>query len=195
MFEEVFAVLWCEGFEDGFEATPEIIDGAFTCGAEQGLEFCEGHLDGVHVWAVRRQVKGGDAVGLKSLADRGIFVGAEIIHHDDVAFAKLCAETAFDVIQKDGSVHRTGDHERCDDVLSAQAADEGGCSPMSMRDGADAARTVSGASVKPGHLCVDSGFINKDKPIDINKGLRASPASARGGHIRSVLLGRAQAFF
>ena len=44
MFEEVLAVAVRERFERGFEAVPEIVDGAFLGGSEERFELGEGHL-------------------------------------------------------------------------------------------------------------------------------------------------------
>ena len=56
MIEEIQAFAWGEEIEDRADPVPERWDRAF-CGLSQVcFEFCEGHLDGVEVGRVRRQI-------------------------------------------------------------------------------------------------------------------------------------------
>ena len=100
MSEVVCAFLWSEGVEDFSNAVPEVVPGSFCGFAQQGLEFGEGHLDGVEVWRVWRQVEQGCVSGLDQGADTLKLVGWQVIHHHDVARRKGWNQHLFDIGQE-----------------------------------------------------------------------------------------------
>jgi hypothetical protein len=74
VLEVVFAFLRGEGAEQFADFVPERWDGA-RCGfAQEGLEFCEGHFDGIEVWRVGRQIVEPGASRLDGLTHAGYSV-------------------------------------------------------------------------------------------------------------------------
>ena len=62
-----------------------------TCGGlpQLGLEFGEGHFDGIEIGAVRRKVADGGACGRDQLGDARDFVGGEVVEDDEVVLFEV----------------------------------------------------------------------------------------------------------
>ena len=84
--EVVCTLLWDEEIADLPDGLPEFVDGAHGHGAEMGLEFGEGHFDGIEVGAVGRQEQEPGASLANGLFGGRAFVGGQIVQNDDVAF-------------------------------------------------------------------------------------------------------------
>ena len=67
------------------DAAPDAVDGAFLSFAEQDFQFCEDLLDRIEVGAIRRQEDEPSPGGADGPSDSVALVGAEIVHHDNVA--------------------------------------------------------------------------------------------------------------
>ena len=73
--------------ETGDEGSDGSLESGHSSGgdrAQVGLEFAEGHLDGVKVGRILRQIAKGASCGFDRFANSGDFVGAQIIHHHDI---------------------------------------------------------------------------------------------------------------
>ena len=77
----------------------------------------------------------------------------------------------------------------------AQAGYEGDGFPMPVRCISDQSHAARAATSQPHHIGAGGSLIDKDKPRRIKQTLLSNPASARTGHVRSLLLGSIQAFF
>ena len=77
----------------------------------------------------------------------------------------------------------------------AQAGYEGDGFPMPVRCVSDQSHAARAATSQPHHIGAGGGLVDKDKPGRIKQTLLSNPASARTGHVRSLLLGSVQAFF
>src|SRR5471032_3221447 len=65
--------------------------------AQQRLEFAVGHLDGIKVGRVLRQVTNCRPRFLDGLPDARDFVGSEVVHHDDVVALKGWDQALLDI--------------------------------------------------------------------------------------------------
>jgi hypothetical protein len=75
VIEEIQAFAWGEEIEDRADPVPERWDRAFCGFSQVCFEFCEGHLDGVEVGRVRRQIAQLRPGGLDDASDFIILVG------------------------------------------------------------------------------------------------------------------------
>lgn len=195
MAKEARAVLGSEGVESFGDGVKEFIESTSGGLAEVGFEFCECHLDGVEIWAVRRQVTHGGSLGGDEFFDALNFMGGKIVEDDDVAFLEFGTENLLEVGREDVGVDRPFDQERSLDALSTQGGDEGGGLPVAMRNGPDTALAGRTASIESSHPCVESGFIDEDQTLAVPLGLVGSPSGSGQFHIRPILLGGARRFF
>jgi hypothetical protein len=66
---------------------------------------------------------------------------------------------------------------------------------VAVRDFADQPFATWSATAQPCHLGAGAGFVDEDQAVRIKLGLILRPGGTRGGDIRPILLGRANAFF
>jgi hypothetical protein len=69
---------------------------------------------------------------LDRLAHAGDLVRGKVIHDDDVSRAAGRRQDLLDLDPEDRTGHRSGDHERCEDVGATPAGEEGGGAPVSL---------------------------------------------------------------
>src|SRR3979490_2963113 len=105
--------------------------------AEQRLEFAVGHLDGIEIGRVLRQVAERGPRLLNRFSDSRNLVGLQIIHHDNVVAPKCWSQALLDVGSEYISGHGAFDHHRCDHFVVSQAGHEGDRFPISERNTAD----------------------------------------------------------
>jgi len=77
--------------------------------AQMSLEFGEGHLDGVEIRAVRREVVEVRAAGRDRLRHAADLVRGKIVANHQIIGVQLRAEHPFDVNQEECTIHRTID--------------------------------------------------------------------------------------
>ena len=99
------------------DGLPEFVDGAHGHGAEMGLEFGEGHFDGIEVGAVGGQKHEPSAALADGLFGGLAFVGGQIVQDDDVAFLQCWDELGAHIGLEDRPIHR-----RVDDPRRSQGA-------------------------------------------------------------------------
>ena len=74
------------GLCDCVDGVVEVVDGSGSGLFEEGLELCEGHLDGVEVWTLGRQETEFGVGGFDGPAHAGGLMGWQIVHDDDVVW-------------------------------------------------------------------------------------------------------------
>ena len=195
MTKEVQAVGCGEGVQScgggADQASPSAPGGL----AQVGLEFGEGHFDGVQIGTVGGQVVELRAPGGDGIGHSGYFVRGEVVTDDDVAFEQFGREHFVQVGQEHGSVHWPVEEQWCAEPVAAQRGDEGGALPVSVRLGAQAAGAALRAPVKAGHFGVQARFVEEDEPGCGPLRLLLAPVRPGGLQFRPVLLGGAQGFF
>ena len=114
----------------GAGGLPDLIVGSRGGLADQGLEFREGHFDGVEVGAVGRQKEGPSADRFEHLGGFGAFVAGEIVEDDHITGLQARRKLGFDVELEALAVDRAVDHPRGGEPVMTQAGDEGLRVPM-----------------------------------------------------------------
>ena len=88
----------------------------------------------------------------------------QIVHDDDIAWLQRRHQHLLDVGQEQVSVDRTIDDERRGHAIATQCTNKGGGFPMSMRHGSDQAMATLGPAIAAGHVGLDPGFVDENKP-------------------------------
>jgi hypothetical protein len=66
---------------------------------------------------------------------------------------------------------------------------------VTMRDFADQAFAAWSPAAQPRHFGRGAGFVDEDQSVGIELGLMLGPCRSRCSNVRSILLGRPNAFF
>lgn len=162
------------------------------------LEFCEGHFDGVKVWAVGRQEEEPSAAFLKDGAGLLAFVAGEIVEDDDIAWRKGWRELGFDVGFEDTAVHGLIDDPRRGQAIAAQGGDEGLRFPMAERRMRLQTLAAQCPPAQAGHFGGRSRLVNEQQPVRFlaHPGLTVfTPDLAFARYVSAFTLGRQQRFF
>ena len=195
MNEEVSAVcgldlLGCNGA--GAPETFERPPGEF---AQDGLELGEGLFDGIEIGAVGRKKPKLGSGGFDCGFDGGAFVSAEVVHDHDIAGAQRRSQFLFDVSGELLSVDRSIEDTGRGQAVVAQGGDEGRRLPMTEWRVADQSLADLTPAVARRHGRGRPGFVDEDELPRVEGRLRLTPCGARGGDVRTLLLGRAKRFF
>ena len=193
--EEVGAFGWNEAIEEQADALDEAVDTAWRLMPDHRLELGEGHLNGVQIRAIGRQIEDLRAPLGDGFADPCNLMRREIVEHHDIAALQGGREYMADICTKGDAIHRAVEHPwRCQ-AGQAQACNEGHCLPMAERRAVVAAFAHWCPAIEPGHLRVDACLIQKDQALRIDERLRGPPQLAPCRYVGSILLAGAQGFF
>jgi len=132
--EIISAFCFTELLEKRSDALPRRFDGSFGCFAHQVFELGEHLLDGVEVWAVRRQEQQPCAAAANGGTDCIASVTSEIIHDDYVAGLESRNQELLDIELEGFAIDRPIEHTRRNDPVMAQGGKEGHRLPVAMRD-------------------------------------------------------------
>jgi len=196
--EVVEALVFGEKVADCADGLQQIIVGAGGGFAQEGLEFCKGHLDGVEVGAVRRQRQEPGPDVAQSGGGLWAFVAGQVVEDDHVAWSQGGGELGLDVEVEQIAVDRAVDHPRCIKAVVAQGGDEGLGLPVAERRVIDqpfASRSPAGGL---GHVGLDGCFVNKADPRQHvgHEGLAFGDPDVTGGRdLGALLLDGLQVFF
>lgn len=124
-------------------------------------------------------------------------MAAEVVQYDDVVWPQGWDQNLFDTGLENLAVDWPVDHPRGDDTVVAKGGDEGHRVPVSEGSLADQALTPCRPTPQRGHVGFGPGFINEDKPLDVNLALMRLPALALAlaGDVGPVLLTGQSGFF
>lgn len=111
----------------------DVVERARTRGAEERLEFGEGEFDGIEVRAVRREKSQARTGLLNRRAHLGLFVGGEIVEHDNIARAQRGHQDLLDVGAEGVIVDRPIEHRRRGQFRGAERSDHRVCLPVAAR--------------------------------------------------------------
>src|SRR5205807_2226273 len=87
-------VVGCDALQAEVNGLAQALARARLLAPQVGFEFGEGLFDGVEIGAVGRQERQAAAAGFDALAHRGGLVHIELVHHDDLAWARQAARSA-----------------------------------------------------------------------------------------------------
>src|SRR4030088_3048312 len=135
------------------------------------------------------------AASLDSFAHARDLVAAEIVADHDVTWPQRGAKHLLDVGEESRAVDRAIEHQRCDQPVVPQAAQERGGMPVSMRYGRDQPLTARCAAERARHVCRGPSLVEEAQPGGVELGLQRRPFASRLGNVLAVLLGRAEALF
>lgn len=163
--------------------------------AQHGLEFAVGQLDGIEVGRILGKVANYRAGFRDGLLDASNFVGAKIVHHDNIVVPQRRNQEPFDIRQKCLAIHGPfNDHWRRHLVMT-QSTNEGNRLPLaewSLSYQSDAPRRSSSDSH---HVGAHGRFVDKYQSDGVKKALLSDPAAARSSYVGSTPLLGLQAFF
>ena len=195
MDEEVSAVfgldlIGCDsaGAPEAFERPP----GEF---AQDGFELGESLLDRIEIGAVGGKKPKLGPGGFNRDFDSGAFVSAEIVHDHDIAGAQRRNQFLLDISGELLSVDRSIENAGRGQPVVAQGGEEGRRLPMTERRVADQPLANLTPAVARRHVRRRPGFIDEDELARVEGRLLLPPCGARGGYVRTLLLGCAKCFF
>src|SRR6201988_5126441 len=193
--EEISAFLWRESLHDAANSAQQTANGALSCLAQMRLQFAEGHLDGIEVRRVGRQINQCCPRRFDRLSDAGHLVDRQIVHHDNLAALEGRNKILFHISKEQRSIHGAFKDERRGHSALAQGADKGDDFPVPVRRVIDEPLAARTAAAKPYHRGVGPRLVDKHQPCRVKHALLAHPASALADHIGTLLLGSIQSFF
>ena len=195
MLKEIGTLSSGEAGEEFADPAAQIWHGTFSRFAQQSLELAERLLDGIEIWRVLGEVEEFRSHGLDGFGDAVDFMGSDVVHDDDVAGMQGGHETLFDIGEEGLAVHRSFDNERSNQLVMAQACDEGDRLPMSMGRVIDQSLAAWTTSSRSHHVGADGRLIEKHQSGRVEQALSPDPTSTRSGYVGSVLLVGVQRFF
>lgn len=125
----------------------DVVERSRTRGAEERLQFGEGEFDGIEVGTVGRQKSQQRTGVLNRRPHLGLFVGGEIVEHDDIARAQRGHQHLLDVRAEGVIVHRPIEHGRGRQARGPERRDDCVRLPMAARRVIPNARPAQAARV------------------------------------------------
>ena len=122
-------------------------------------------------------------------------MGAQVIHHDDVAGLERRDEDLVEVGEKTVPVHRPVEEPRRGQARDPQRPHERTGLPVMVRRMIVDARAAPTPAVAPQQVRRDPTFIEKREAGRVNGGGDLSPICPGRGDVGAILFGRADRFF
>ena len=195
MSEEVCAMSWEEKVQSGTQAVDQGVESAGGGSAQMRFEFSESQFDGIEVGTVRREVEQLRSGAFDGRGDLCSLVRGEVVGNDQIAGLQSRRQALLDVGEEGRPIHGTIQQPGSGQLIMTQRGDEGGSLPVSMRHPIHAACAARGSSIKPHHLGVEAGFIEKDQPSRIPVRGALLPVPPLFLDISALLFGGVQHFF
>ena len=193
--EVVFAFLRFELFDGVRDGLPEVRNGPGRGGSEHRFEFGKGHLDGIEVGRIRRQVEQARACSFDGLAHACNLVRGKIVHDDDITEREFRHEHLPDIGQKGIAVHRSIERHAGCQAVDPQPGGECRGLPMAMRNGGPATLALWCTTIETRHFGRGRGFVDEDQLFWIEIELAFEPLQALFSQDWTVLLRRMRRLF
>jgi hypothetical protein len=150
---------------------------------------------GLRSGAVGRQIdelrpSGGDCLG-----NTGNFMAAQIVEQDNVAGDQGRCQHLLDIGAEPSAVDGALEHIGSTDPGRAQAGDQGGQLPVSVRDRSPQPQTARASTIAARHVRGSPGLVDENQVVGVECRLAANEHVPGLGYIRAVLLGRVQGLF
>jgi hypothetical protein len=174
---------------------PCVLDRSLLGLSHPVLDLGEGLLDWIEIGGVWRQVPEPGTGFSDHRADSCRFVGAEIVHDDDVAWLQDWHELLFDISAETPAIDRSIKYAWCGEPVAAQRPKEGQRAPVAVRCEAAQALALRAPASQRGHVGLDPCLVDKDQSARIEPALPGTPALAPAGDIGAGLLKGEQRFF
>jgi hypothetical protein len=159
------------------------------------FDLCEGLFDRVEIGGIGRQIPETSAGRLDRAPHACRLVAAEIVHHDDVAFAQGRRKLLLDIGAEAFAVDRPVEDTRRRKLVAAQRPEKGQRAPVAVRSEAAQALALCAPAARWRHIRLDPGFVDEDKALRIKAPLPRAPASTPTRDIIARLLKGEQRFF
>jgi hypothetical protein len=195
MSKIVGAFIGCKCLEKLADEFAERIDGARSAFAQGLLQLGERLLDWIEIWRVSREQSHGCAGRLDRRCHPIDLVGAQVVHEDDFTLLESGRKDLLDIGEESRTIHRAVDDKGGGDAIAAQRGYKGQSFPMAVRNFCNQTIATRTAPVSPYHLGRDCRLVNEDKSRRIKRRLLGFQLRARGGDVRTILLGGVQSFF
>ena len=147
-------------------------------GSESLFEFRPCLFNRVEVRRVRRQVEHGCSARLDPFAYAFHFVGAEVVHHHDMARPQFWAEHLIEVRQEDFAIGGCLDGHGGQHAAVVHRAQDGDDLPVASGHGGVHAPATPGTGVDTRHLCRYAAFVQVNQVFgrDLAEPLDERPA-------------------
>ena len=163
--------------------------------AQKRLQFGERQFDRIQVRAVGREKSEERARLRDRRADFRLFVGGEIVEHDDIARAQRGHQDLFDVGAERDVVDRSIEHGRGRQLRRAEGCDHRVRLPVAAGRVIGDAGAAQAARVTTEQIRGHARFIHEDILAGIVERHRLAPLPARGGDVRPTLFVSVHGFF
>jgi hypothetical protein len=135
------------------------------------------------------------ACGPDCLAHRLSFVRSEIVENDDVVGLESWDQELLDIGAKALAVDRTVEQARGLDAIVAQGGEKDRGLPRPMRDLVDEPLAARRPTVKPRHVGLGPGLVEKQQTRGIRALLIGAPSPPMTAYVRAVALARDERLF
>ena len=181
--------------ERGADQLTDLVKRARPGGAEEGLQFGEGQLNGIEVRTVGRQKAEACAGVLDGGADLGLLVHREVIEDDDVAAPERGDEDLFHVRAERDGIDRAVEHGRGGQLRRPERRDHRVRLPVTARRVIRRARPPRAARIAAQEVGGDARFVDKHEVAGVVERLRRRPSPSRGGDVSAPLFAGVYRFF
>jgi hypothetical protein len=181
--------------ESGTDQLADVLEGAWTNGAEERLEFREREFDWVEIGTVRREKAQVRTGLLDGKADLGLLVGGEIVEHDHIAAAQRGHEDLLHIGPERDVIDRAVKHGRGRQLGRAQRRDHRVGVPVAARRVIRDARAAQTTGIAAEQIGGDARFVDEHVGAGIVKRQQVGPPTARGRDVSATLFGCVYGFF
>ena len=192
MGKPAFGVIGRDGGEGVGDRLQEGGLGACFGGAQESFDLAPHQFDGVQIRRVGGQKPGLRTDGGDQSEGGFVFMGPEIVQHDDVARAQGRHEDFPHVGLEDLGVGRPFDGHAGARAVQADGGDHRGGLPMAVRTARHQTLAARGSSAQARHVCFGRRFVDEDEPARLEAALFRLPLLLSGGDIGPVLFGRVE---
>lgn len=191
----VRALVGRKELQGGGQQVAHVVERARTRRAEERLQFREGQFDRIEVRTIGRE-KSQERTGLLNRgAHLRLFMGGEIVEHDDIARPQHGHQDLLDIGAERVLVDRTIEHGRRGQLCGAERSDHGVRFPVAARRVIPDARAAKTPGVAAQQIRGHARFINEDVLARIAEGQRLAPLPPAGCDIRATLFVGVYGFF
>lgn len=183
------------GIERVGDGVAHEIAGSCLGSSEMVFDLGEELFDRIEVGRVFRQE---DELGTglpDGLADGFGFMGAEIVHDDDIAGDQGRHEHLLDIDLEALAVDRPVEEPRRLDPIAPERRQEGHRVPMAERSGLWQSLTSGRPAAERRHVGFGPGLVNKDEAGGINLRPELQPLAASAGNVGALALAGDQRLF
>lgn len=159
------------------------------------LDLGKSLLDWIEIGRVRRQEPEPGPSRLDDFAHNRRLVAAKIVHDDDVVGLENGHELLFDIGPEAFTVDRSIEDTRRRQPVTAQSAEKGHRSPMTVRGKSTQPLALRPPAPDRRHVGLDPGLVDEDEALGVEMLLQALPPLALASDIGAGLFNGEQCFF